>query len=108
MGQSVSFKRSRKSPTLGDDLEESAQELKGLPALDVPALRQRWAALFDADPSPNLGHALLLRAIAIRDLRERLGRPQTINPADPRSDIDKRSKDARNLFRTDKPVPGPC
>jgi hypothetical protein len=66
MGQSVSSKRSRKSPTLGGDLEESAQELTGLPALDVPALRQRWAALFGDEPSPNFGRALLLRAIAYR------------------------------------------
>src|ERR1700693_6160693 len=66
MGQSVSSKGSRKSPTLGGDLEESAQELTGLPALDAPALRQRWAALFGDDPSPNFGRALLLRAIAYR------------------------------------------
>jgi len=32
----------------------------------VPALRQRWAALFGDDPSPNLGRALLIRAIAYR------------------------------------------
>jgi len=66
MAQSVSSKRSRKWPTLGGDLEELAREITRLPALDVPALRQRWAALFDADPSPNLGRALLLRAIAYR------------------------------------------
>ncbi len=66
MGQSVSAKRSRKWPTLGSDLEESAQELAGLPALDLPALRQRWATLFGDDPSPNLGRGLLLRAIAYR------------------------------------------
>ena len=30
-----------------------------LPALDAPALRQRWAALFGADPSPRVGRYLL-------------------------------------------------
>jgi hypothetical protein len=70
MEQSVSSKRSRKWPTLGGDLEESAREITRLPALAVPALRQRWAALFGDDPSPNLGRALLIRAIAYR-LQER-------------------------------------
>jgi hypothetical protein len=70
MGQSVSSKRSRKWPTVGGDLEELAREISRLPALDVPALRQRWAALFGDDPSPNQGRALLIRAIAYR-LQER-------------------------------------
>lgn len=66
MGQSVSSKRSRKRSTLGGDLEELGREITRLPALDVPALRQRWAALFGDEPSPNLGRALLIRAIAYR------------------------------------------
>src|ERR1700674_5212048 len=66
MGQSVSSKRSRKWPTVGGDLEELAREISRLLALDVPALRQRWAALFGDDPSPNFGRGLLLRAIAYR------------------------------------------
>lgn len=70
MGQSVSSKRSRKWPTVGGNLEELAREVACLPALDVLALRQRWAALFGDDPSSNLGRALLLRAIAYR-LQER-------------------------------------
>jgi Protein of unknown function (DUF2924) len=65
-GQSVSSKRSRKCPTVGGDLEDLAREITRLPALDVPALRQRWATLFGADPSSNLGRALLIRAIAYR------------------------------------------
>jgi hypothetical protein len=44
----------------------SALEVARLPALDVPALRQRWAAFFGAEPSPSFGRALLLRAIAYR------------------------------------------
>ncbi|MGD0290825.1 MAG: DUF2924 domain-containing protein [Candidatus Binataceae bacterium] len=66
MGPSVLSKRSRKPPTVGGDLEESAREITRLAALDLPALRQRWAALFGAAPSPNLGRALLIRAIAYR------------------------------------------
>jgi hypothetical protein len=66
MEQSVSSKRNRKWPTVGGDLEESAREITQLPVLDLPALRQRWASLFGADPPPNFGHALLLRAIAYR------------------------------------------
>src|ERR1700674_4023882 len=66
MGQSVSSKRSGKWPTLGGDLEELALEITRLSALDVPALRLRWAALFGPEPSPNFGRALLFRAIAYR------------------------------------------
>src|SRR6266436_8812114 len=66
IGQSVSSKRRRKWPTLGGDLEELAREITRLPALDVLALRQRWAALFGGAPSPNFGRALLIRAIAFR------------------------------------------
>jgi Protein of unknown function (DUF2924) len=66
MEQSVSPKQSRKPPTLGVDLEELTRGITRLPALDVPALRQRWAALFGAEPSLSFGRALLLRAIAYR------------------------------------------
>jgi DUF2924 family protein len=66
MGRSVSSKRSGKRPILVGDSEELAQEIALLPALDVPTLRQRWAVLFGAEPSPNLGRALLIRAIAYR------------------------------------------
>ncbi len=66
MGQSVSSKRSRKPLTIGGDSEQLAREITRLLALDVPALRQRWLVLFGDDPSPNLGRALLIRAIAYR------------------------------------------
>ena len=66
MAQSVSSKRSGKWPTLGGDLEERALEITRLSALDVPALRLRWAALFGAEPSLSFGRALLIRAIAYR------------------------------------------
>jgi hypothetical protein len=94
MGQSVSSKRSRKGPILGGDLEELAREITRLPALDVLALRQRWAALFGDDPAPNLGRALLTRAIAYR-LQERASaglKPSTQRVLD--RIADNRSKDA--------------
>jgi hypothetical protein len=58
--------RSRKPLSVGGDLEESAREITRFAALDVPALRQRWTSHFGDDPSPNLGRALLIRAIAYR------------------------------------------
>jgi hypothetical protein len=61
MGQS-----SRKPLSVGGDAEELAQEIAGLLPLDAAALRQKWAALFGADPSPYLGRLLLIRAIAHR------------------------------------------
>jgi hypothetical protein len=66
MGRSVSSKRSGKWHTLGGGLEELPLEIARLSALDVPALRLRWVALFGAEPSPNFGRALLIRAIAYR------------------------------------------
>ncbi len=66
MGPSSPSNRSGRWSTLERDFEELAQGIKHLPALDVPALRQKWAALFGDDPSPNLGRALLIRAIAYR------------------------------------------
>ncbi len=94
MEQSVSSKRSRKLPTLGGDLEKPAQEIVRLPALDVPALRQRWAALFGDDPAPNLGRALLIRAIAYRLQEKALAglKPSTQRVLD--RIADNRSKDA--------------
>jgi hypothetical protein len=66
MRQLVSSNRSRKGPTPGGRLEELADKINRLPTLDMPALRQRWAALFGDEPSPNLGRGLLIRAIAHR------------------------------------------
>src|ERR1700680_5135740 len=94
MEQSVSSKRSRNWPILGGDLEELAREITRLLALDVPALRERWAARFGADPAPNLGRALLIRAIAYR-LQEKAFaglKPSTQRVLD--RIADNRSKDA--------------
>jgi hypothetical protein len=94
MGRSGSPKRSRKWRIVGGHLEELAREITRLPALDVRALRQRWAAFFGDDPSPNLGRALLLRAIAYR-LQEKAFahlKPSTQRVLD--RIADNRSKDA--------------
>jgi len=61
--------RAKRSAT-GASLEELSQEIAQLPALDMPALRQRWTELMDDDPSPTWGRALLMRALAYR-LQER-------------------------------------
>ncbi len=66
VGQTVSSKRGQKRPTLVGDSGQLAQESARLPDLDISALRQKWAALFGSEPSPNLGRALLIRAIAYR------------------------------------------
>jgi len=94
MGQSVSSKRSRKRPTLGGDLEELAREITRLLTLEAPALRERWASIFGNEPSPNLGRALLIRAIAYR-LQEKASaglKPSTQRVLD--RTADNRSKDA--------------
>jgi Protein of unknown function (DUF2924) len=94
MGQSVSSKRSRKPLSVGCDLEELAREITRLPALDVPALRQRWAALFGDDPAPHLGRTLLIRATAYRLQEKALAglKPSTQRVLD--RIADNRSKDA--------------
>jgi Protein of unknown function (DUF2924) len=94
MEQSVSSKRSKKGPTLGGDLEESAREITRLLTLEAPALRERWAAIFGDDPSPTLGRALLLRAIAYRLQEKTLAgvKPSTQRVLD--RIVDNRSKDA--------------
>jgi len=46
--------------------EDLASEISELLALDAGALRQKWAKLFGADPSPLIGDALMIRAIAYR------------------------------------------
>jgi hypothetical protein len=70
MAQTRTLDRRPKATAIGAGLEELAREVASLPALDMPALRQRWAALMSDDPSPNWGRALLMRAIAYR-LQER-------------------------------------
>ena len=71
MGRTTSPERRNRQLRIGSDSEELAQEVTHLPALDVPALRLKWAAVFGASPSPHLGRVLMVRAIAYR-LQERV------------------------------------
>jgi Protein of unknown function (DUF2924) len=46
-------------------------EIERIESLDIPALRERWTALFDTSPSPRLGRVFMIRAITYR-MRERV------------------------------------
>jgi hypothetical protein len=58
--------RSGNSPYPNGGPQQLELEIARLADLDVPALRQKWAVLFGASPSPRLGRVLMLRAIAYR------------------------------------------
>jgi len=61
--------RSRKARGFGG-ADELVREIASLSALDARALRQKWRALFDADPSLYLGRSFMVQALAYR-LQER-------------------------------------
>jgi hypothetical protein len=42
------------------------REIERIQSLDIPALRERWTALFGTSPSPRLGRVFMIRAIAYR------------------------------------------
>jgi hypothetical protein len=70
MMQASSRDRVRKPRSVGCGSEDLARDVASLPALDAATLRQRWKALFGADPSPRVGRSLMVKAIAYR-LQER-------------------------------------
>src|SRR5216684_1025409 len=70
MGRASLPKRSRRQPRVGGDFEQLAIQIDTLLAIDAAALREKWAALFGADPPPHLGSVMMVRAIAYR-LQER-------------------------------------
>ncbi len=70
MGGASLENQARRPIKVGGASEDLAREIASLSALDVTALRQRWLALFGADPSPHLGRSLMVWAIAYR-LQER-------------------------------------
>jgi len=70
MAQAHSGKRTRKPPDVRGGSEDLAREIANLSALDAEALRERWKALFGADPLPYLGRSFMVRALAYR-LQER-------------------------------------
>jgi hypothetical protein len=60
-------------PALVGDADDLVAELQALPALKYEDLRQRFLTLYDTQPPPRLGRALLLRAIAYRLQKIALG-----------------------------------
>ncbi len=50
-----------------------AREVAEVSALEAPALKQKWRALFGTDPSPRLGRSFMVRAIAYRIQERGLG-----------------------------------
>ena len=64
--QAISTKRTRQPPSVRGGSEDSAREVTELLALEVAALREKWAKLFGVHPSPCLGRLLMVRAIAHR------------------------------------------
>ena len=70
MERTSSSDRSRKSHRIGSGSEDLVREVTQLLELDAVVLKQKWAALFGAEPSPNLGRPLMISVIAYR-LQER-------------------------------------
>ena len=70
MGRTSLPNRTRRARLVGNGSEQLAQGITRLLAFDVPVLRQKWATLLRANPSPHLGRAMMIRAIAYR-LQER-------------------------------------
>jgi hypothetical protein len=106
MAQKRTSNRRAKGAVIGAGLEESVRDVASLPALDLPALRERWAALMGHDPSPTWGRALLMRAIAYR-LQERSAaglKPSTQRLLD--RVADNRAKDAARDMPKARPGAG--
>jgi len=71
MMRADSRNRARNPPTVGRSFDDLERDVASLPALDTAALRQRWKALFGADPSPHFGRSVLVGAISYR-IQERV------------------------------------
>jgi Protein of unknown function (DUF2924) len=83
MMRASSQNRARKPRRVGGS-EDLARGIAGLSALDMTALRQRWLALFGADPSPHLGRSLMVWALGYRLQERTLGglKPSTLRILD--------------------------
>jgi hypothetical protein len=57
MMKASSRDRTRKLNSVGGGSEDLVRYVASLPALETAALRQRWKALFGADPSPRVGRS---------------------------------------------------
>jgi DUF2924 family protein len=65
--------RSLRPATIGRGPDDLERNIASLPTLDTAALRQRWKALFSADPSPHFGRSVLVNAISYRVQERALG-----------------------------------
>jgi hypothetical protein len=68
MMRADSRNRARNLPTVGRSFDDLGRDLASLPALDTTALRQRWKALFGADPLAHFGRSVLVRAVTALSL----------------------------------------
>jgi Protein of unknown function (DUF2924) len=68
-----SSNRSIKRRRIGGNPEDVAREVASLGALDAAALKQKWLALYRAEPPPRLRRSLMIRAIAHRIQERTLG-----------------------------------
>jgi hypothetical protein len=66
MGRTSSTETRKRSASIGGGSDQLAQGIARLPTLDLPTLREKWTALFGAEPSPQLGQVLMVRTIAYR------------------------------------------
>jgi len=73
MMQASSRNRSRKPAIVGYSSDDLERDVTSLPTLDMAGLRQRWKALFGADPSPHFGRSVLVNAISYRIQEKALG-----------------------------------
>src|SRR5216684_3662177 len=73
MMQASSRDRAKKLRINSCRSEDLARDVAGLAALDAATLRQRWKALFGADPSPRVGRSLMVSAISYRIQERALG-----------------------------------
>ncbi len=73
MEQAASKPRTRKRVDVDRDSEYLSRQTARLLTIDDAGLRQRWAVLFGADPSPTLSRVLMLRSIAYRLQEKALG-----------------------------------
>jgi hypothetical protein len=84
MIQESSPNRGGKPVSAMDGSADLTLEVAGLPTLHTTALEKKWAALFDAEPSPHLGRNFMIRAIAYRLQEKALGglKPSTLRILD--------------------------
>jgi hypothetical protein len=100
MGRTSSPIRAREPRKLGG-AEDLAREVGQLVTLDAEALREKWVALFGAEPSPHLGRSFMIRALAYRLQERALG---GVKPATQRL-LDRIAGSGSEITRERTPAP---